>query len=214
MLEGGNIIYLQFLKLKPEKKLRILNAAMKEFAQKGFKNALTDVIVMEANISKGALFHYFNNKKELFLYLYDYTIDVLKNEILLKFNDNERDIFARHSQAMMLKIEVLNKHPEIYKFLASVYFEDSKEVMIDLESRNRAAINNYQVSMNKNIDTSKFKEGIDINTAIDIITWTIEGFTNKEMERLKRLSLLEINLKELQSEMNIYLEMLKKSFYL
>jgi len=193
--------------------LRILNAAMKEFAQKGFKNASTDVIVKEAAISKGALFHYFNNKKDLFLFLYDYSIDIIKNGILMKFNDDERDIFTRIRNGMMLKIELLIKYPEIYEFTTVAYMEESREVKSDLDSRNRGLITEAQGFLYEDIDTSKFKKGIDVKRAIDIITWTIESYTNKEMERFKSLSLNELNLNELLSEMNIYLEMLKKSFY-
>ena len=44
------IIFSKFLKLKPEKQERILNAAIKEFSQKGYENASTNEIVKEANI--------------------------------------------------------------------------------------------------------------------------------------------------------------------
>lgn len=190
-----------------------MNAAMKEFAQKGFKNASTDTIVKEAAISKGALFHYFNNKKDLFLFLYDYAIDIVKNGIQMKFNDDEKDIFARRRQAALLKIEILRKHPEMYNFLAVAYMEDSSAVKSDLESRNKKLIASSQGYLNGGIDTSKFKEGVDVKRATSIITWTIEGFTNKEMERVKSLSLYELNFNELLKEMDIYLEMLKKCFY-
>mgnify|MGYP000914953748 CR=1 FL=1 len=69
-------MFSKFQSLKPEKQERILNAAIKEFAKKGYKNAVTDEIVKEANISKGALFHYFNNKRDLYLFLYDYSLEI------------------------------------------------------------------------------------------------------------------------------------------
>jgi TetR/AcrR family transcriptional regulator len=190
-----------------------LNAAMKEFAQKGFKNASTDAIVQEAAISKGALFHYFNNKKDLFFFLYDYTVDTIINGIAMKFNRDEKDVFARRRQATLLKIDLLQKHPEMYDFLAAAYMEDSSEVKSDLESRNKGLIATSKVFLNEGIDTSKFKEDVDAKRAIDIITWTIEGFTNKEMERVKNFSLYEQNFNEVLKELDIYLEMLKKSFY-
>jgi TetR/AcrR family transcriptional regulator len=190
-----------------------LNAAMKEFAQKGFKNASTDTIVQEAAISKGALFHYFNNKKDLFFFLYDYTVDTIINGIAMKFNRDEKDVFARRRQATLLKIDLLQKHPEMYDFLAAAYMEDASEVKSDLESRNKGLIATSKVFLNEGIDTSKFKEDVDAKRAIDIITWTIEGFTNKEMERVKNFSLYEQNFNEVLKELDIYLEMLKKSFY-
>lgn len=186
---------------------------MKEFAQKGFVSASTDVIVKEADISKGALFYYFKNKKELFLFLYDYALDLLKNEILMKFNYDEKDIFIRTRQGALLKIEILKKHPEIYRFLTAAYMEDSNEVRGELEDRNKKLISSSRGILNEGIDTLKFQEDVDVKRAIEIITWTLEGFTNKEMDKAKKFSLDELDFEELIKEMDVYLEMLKKSFY-
>lgn len=211
--KDANIIFSKFLKLNPEKRERILNAAMKEFAQKGFMNASTDTIVKEAGISKGALFYYFNNKKDMFLFLYDFAIDLVKNEILLKYDREETDIFARIRQTSLLKIEILKKHPEMYDFIAAAYMEDSGEVKSDLENRNKELYATREVILNEGIDTSKLKEGVDAQRAFDIITWTMEGYANKVMAKVKTFSLYELNFNQVLQELDIYLDILKKSFY-
>jgi hypothetical protein len=131
----------------------------------------------------------------------------------MKFNRDEKDIFDRRRQVTLLKIEILEKHPEMYDFIATAYMEGSDEVKSDLESRNKKVAAIGQGIMNEDIDTSKFKEGVDAKRAIDIITWTIEGFTNREMERVKRFSLYEQNFNQLLKELDIYLDTLKKCFY-
>jgi TetR/AcrR family transcriptional regulator len=45
---------------------RILSAALKEFAAKGFAGARVDVIARRADINKRMLYHYFGNKEKLF----------------------------------------------------------------------------------------------------------------------------------------------------
>jgi TetR/AcrR family transcriptional regulator len=45
---------------------RILSAALKEFAAKGFAGARVDVIARSADINKRMLYHYFGNKEKLF----------------------------------------------------------------------------------------------------------------------------------------------------
>jgi len=45
---------------------RILSAALKEFAAKGFAGARVDVIARRANINKRMLYHYFGDKEKLF----------------------------------------------------------------------------------------------------------------------------------------------------
>lgn len=186
---------------------------MKEFAQKGYANASTDTIVKEAGISKGSLFYYFKNKKKLFFFLYDYALGVLKKEILMKFNYEERDIFDRIQQSSILKMEVLKKHPEMYNFIGTAYMEDSSEVKDELENINKEIISSSYERLYENIDISKFKKDVDVKRAIEIITWTIDGFSKKELVKIKKVSLEEINYDELFKELDIYFNILKKSFY-
>ena len=63
-------MYKNFLSINKEKQVRIINACLAEFAANGYDKASTNSIVMKANIS-GILFHYFSNKKRLYIFLYE-----------------------------------------------------------------------------------------------------------------------------------------------
>ncbi len=206
-------MFTKFLNLKPEKQERILNAAIREFAQKGFKNASTDEIVKEANISKGALFYYFNSKKDLFLFLYDHFIEIFIKEFFGKIDLNEKNILKRWRQIALVKIELINKYPEVFDFMLVANMEDSEEIKRDLECRNKEVLTSSYEKLFKDIDTSKFKEDIDIKRAIDIIIWTMEGFSDREQEKIKSLSLDQIYYDNVLQEMNVYIKLLKTSFY-
>ena len=67
--------------LPEDKRQKILQASLDEFAEHGYLNASTNRIVQAAGISKGLLFHYFGSKKKLFLYVLDHTIDHLIKKI-------------------------------------------------------------------------------------------------------------------------------------
>lgn len=68
------VIFPKFFSLEPDKRERIINAALNEFARNGYGKASTNEIIKEAGISKGSLFNYFNNKKELYLFLLGYEL--------------------------------------------------------------------------------------------------------------------------------------------
>jgi len=57
---------------KLNKKKQILTAAMNVFVEKGYENTTMDDIVKFSGMSKGALYHYFDSKKILFLELIDH----------------------------------------------------------------------------------------------------------------------------------------------
>ena len=79
----------KFFNLDEEKQTRIINAGLKEFALNGYDGAKTDNIVQEAGISKGLLFHYFGTKKDFYLFLFEYTVDLCKNRYLDEINMDE-----------------------------------------------------------------------------------------------------------------------------
>ena len=54
---------------KINRKNQILEAAFKVFVKKGYAKTTMDDIVLVSNLSKGALYHYYGSKKELFLLL-------------------------------------------------------------------------------------------------------------------------------------------------
>ena len=57
---------------KEERQSQILDAAMKVITRKGFSNARMDDIVQEAGLSKGAIYHHYEGKKDLILALIDH----------------------------------------------------------------------------------------------------------------------------------------------
>jgi TetR/AcrR family transcriptional regulator len=209
----ANIMFSKFLNLEPEKKERIINAAIKEFAQKGFEKASTNEIVKAAKISKGLLFHYFNNKKDLFLFLYDYSLEIFMEEFLEKIDLTEKDILLRMRQKALLKTKIIKKHPEIFEFIVAANCEESAEIKNKLTPRTQEAYTTFYGKIYEDIDITKFKEGIDIKKAINIINWTVEGIRNQEQEELRQHSYNETYYDEILAEMDTYTELLKKCFY-
>src|SRR5690554_5882069 len=126
---------LKISNLESKRKDVILNAALKEFATKGFDDASTNVIAKESGISKGLMFHYINSKKDLFLFLYDYCTDMINKEYLDLMNFDEKDIFEKLRQSYLLQIELLQKHPWIFEFIKITATTKSDEINKELEGR-------------------------------------------------------------------------------
>jgi len=52
--------------LSPDKRQRVLNAALREFGRKGFSAGSLNAVAREAGIAKGSLFQYFEDKLDLY----------------------------------------------------------------------------------------------------------------------------------------------------
>ncbi len=72
-----------FFNLPPEKREKIINAAVDEFAEYGLENASTNRIVENSGISKGSFYQYFEDKQDVFMYL----LSVLEEEKMGYFRD-------------------------------------------------------------------------------------------------------------------------------
>ena len=59
----------KFFSLPEEKQVTIINAGYRVFSQNSYKKSPVSEIAAEAGISKSLLFHYFKNKRELYLFL-------------------------------------------------------------------------------------------------------------------------------------------------
>jgi TetR/AcrR family transcriptional regulator len=60
-----------FFNLSDEKRCRIVDAALQEFAAHSFNEASINRIIKNAEIPKGSFYQYFKNKEDLYLYFLD-----------------------------------------------------------------------------------------------------------------------------------------------
>ncbi|GAA0350749.1 TetR/AcrR family transcriptional regulator [Bacillus horti] len=199
--------------LESKRKEVILNAALKEFATKGFDDASTNVIAKESGISKGLMFHYVNSKKDLFLYLYDYCTDMINKEYLDLMNFKEQDIFEKLRQSYLLQIELLQKHPWIFEFIKITATTKSDEINKELEGRvNEKQFLCHETMFDK-VDESKFREGLDVERSKQLIFWSNIGFTNQILEDIRNSEITELDYDNILAELDGYLNELKKIFY-
>ncbi|MBA4602660.1 TetR/AcrR family transcriptional regulator [Thermoactinomyces mirandus] len=113
-----------YQQIPEEKREKILQAAIAEFAEHGYEKASTNKNIQEASISKGLLFHYFGNKKHLFLATFDYFLDRYVGEMIERIPplpDLPDDFFERILCLSELKYRYFLQHPEVYFFLPTAY---------------------------------------------------------------------------------------------
>ncbi|CAN7406732.1 TetR/AcrR family transcriptional regulator [Rossellomorea sp. LjRoot5] len=201
------------LKIDSEKEDRIIRAATRVFAENGYEKASTNAIVKEAKISKGILFHYFNSKKELYISLYEHLSELFTEKIYERLDWNEHDIFVTIRSVTLIKFELFSVYPDLINFLTSAFSEEAPEVKDEIEKYKTRMVESSFATLFSNIDTSRFKEGIDVNKSIQVIYWTFEGMANQQQQKAISLSVDEINQEEVMAEIDAYIELLKISFY-
>lgn len=202
----------KLLNLDAKRRDAILNAALKEFALKGYDKASTNVIATEAQISKALMFHYVGSKQELFLAVYDYFSDYIKQEYYDLMNFSERDIFSKLRQSYLLQIEMLKKYPFIFDFNKLSRNTSCDELNIELEKREYEKNKNCYPVLFDNIDTTKFRQELDVEMCKQFILWSNIGFTNQILEKMRNQT-DELNFDTIINDIDTYFSELKKIFY-
>ncbi|ROR23963.1 TetR family transcriptional regulator [Mobilisporobacter senegalensis] len=203
------VIYQKFFNLEKEKQERIINAALKEFTKNGYEKASTNEIIKEAEISKGSLFQYFNNKKELYLFLLDYVVEII-NKIYDEINFNETDYFNRTKEIGFIKFEIMKRFPQAFDFLKTIANEDSRDVKSEIQKIRKLAIEEGFGKGYQNIDWTKFRDDMDINKMKDIISWTFLSFSQQQISKINSFEVMD---REVLKEWDEYFDILKRCFY-
>ncbi len=95
---------------------------LEEFADKGDEGTPTNDIVNKAGISKGILFHYLANKKNLYLYVLDKTIERTIEKFKAAYSAAPTtDLFERISLSGMIKLRLSLEEPLAYKLIFGTF---------------------------------------------------------------------------------------------
>jgi len=91
-----------------DKHIKIINAATKVFAKKGFFNARISDIAKEAKVADGTIYLYFNNKFDILISVFEEEISGLIEQVTKSLNvepdpRNQLRIFATKHLTMMKK---------------------------------------------------------------------------------------------------------------
>lgn len=202
----------RFDRLSPDKQRRILNAALSEFAAKGYRQASTDDIVAKAGISKGALFHYFGTKEKLYLYLLDWMSKTLQQEVFAKVDWKQADLFARLLQGSKAKLQVLLAYPQLWRFYESFLAERPDAARAWIAERSLAAAPTARQFLLEGIDRTRFRAGLDLEKMVDVVVWTFQGFGEAALAAHQARG-APVDLRELFARADEYVRFLETLFY-
>ena len=168
----------KFWNLKKEKQDRMINASMKVFSENGYENACTDVIVKEAGISKGLLFHYFESKAGAYSFAIGYGVKYIKLE-LSSFASKKGDFYDKAEGIALAKSQLMKQHPYLMLFLDSAIYEKKDVISEDL----RETLSEYDSFM-RSLYLGKDEDGNipDETTEYKLIKYLELGAMNSDIK--------------------------------
>lgn len=114
-----------FFNLEPEKRQAIIEAAVREFARQPFEQASLTKIVESCGIAKGSMYQYFEDKKDLYLYIVDLAYEQKKAYVSRAFT-RDGGIFAVLDEYYRLSFQFAQEHPLLHQ-VANMFWESRAE---------------------------------------------------------------------------------------
>lgn len=197
----------KFYTLPEEKQRRIINAGFHVFSQNSYRKSPMSEIADAAGISKSLLFHYFLNKKELYLFLWEEGAKVTI-QYLEKYGCYEKcGFFEQMERGMKAKLHIMNRYPDMGLFMLKAYYEKDSEVSGEIQECYQRYKNGEASRTFEELKQEDFVPGIDLEMMHRDMHMASTGYLWEIMHQQK-----PIQLEKLQQDFSKMIQFWKKIY--
>ena len=182
-VKEGSTIRRSSQKLNPDKRQRILDAAVKVFAQKGFFNSKVAEIARLADVADGTIYLYFKNKDDLLIRLFEDKMQW----VIARFREGtlkETDARARFAKIIRMHLAEFQANPD----LAAVFQVELRQSSRFMREHDKLQLKGYLDLIGEVIESGQqqgiFRQDIPLGLikrfifgALDevVSTWVLAG---------------------------------------
>jgi len=130
----------------------------------------------EAGISKSLLFHYFHNKKDLYIYLFEYAKEITNKELLNIGIMDSTDFFELLEKSLYAKCNLSRRYPYISAFSLRAFYEQELEIKASIHHIFWDLYQDSNAIIHKVMGNTRFRAGIDFELMYQEITWAMNGY--------------------------------------
>ena len=166
----------KFFSLPEEKQQAVINAGYRVFSRNSYKNSPMSEIAAAAGISKSLLFHYFRNKKELYLFLWDKCAETTIKYLTRYGCYDQSELFESMERGMRAKMEIIRMYPDMGTFTIKAFYEKDEEVCAAIQESYHKYFNLKADKTRLNLDPGQFIPGLDVAMMYREMYWASEGY--------------------------------------
>lgn len=168
-----------FFNLSEEKRKIILDVALDEFALHDFENVSVSRIVEKAGIAKGSFYQYFDEKKDLYLYLIDLSIESRIKYVSIKLQDYENEDFFKYLYHFMEFLSIYEaENPKHGQIICRALSERSA-IQNEINTKIRCTLLKYFSDLVQHgVKQGTVREDINTETIVYLIHIVVYNFIN------------------------------------
>ncbi len=183
-------------------KRKIFETSMKLFAEKGYDATSIEEITATVGVAKGTLYYHFSSKEEIFNFLVDEGMKLLKNSISIK-TDKMKNSLDKIRAIVLIQIKILFKYENFMTIILNqIWGNDSRNKLC------KQYVFEY-IHMVEEIVKEGIEKGEIVNKDPNIIASGIFGFTCSSY--IYKMQHKEVDVQKLFSEIdNIFIKKLHR----
>ena len=167
-----------FQNLSLEKQERIALIAAEEFGDKGFDGASVNGMVERMGIAKGSIFQYFGNKKGLFLFVFNQSVEMVKGYLrTVRDQSINENLLTRLEKTLAAGINFIKTHPLLYRLYIKVLSESKapfrEEILIALRQH---SIHYLKSLLEQAYANGEIRQTVDLDKAAFILDAVMDRF--------------------------------------
>ena len=173
----------KFFSLPEAKQQAIINAGYRVFSQNSYKNSPMSEIAEAAGISKALLFHYFHNKKELYLFLWDKCAETTIETMSRYDCYGQTLLFEAMERGMRAKMEIIRRYPDMGVFTIRAFYEKDEEICAAIQESYHRYFNLKADQTRLNLDPAQFVPGVNVAMMYREMYWASEGYLWEKVQQ-------------------------------
>ena len=173
----------KFYQLPKEKQEKIMNAGFYVFSQNSYKKSPMSEIAASAGISKSLLFHYFHNKKEFYLFLWEKSAEITMEYLTAYKCYEPTDLFEMIERGMHAKFKIMELYPHMAAFAVKAFYEKEASISVEIQAIYQKFFDKKATSALAALDPDDFVPGLDLEMMYREMYWASEGYLWEMLQR-------------------------------
>lgn len=162
---------------KPDKRERILDAALSEFVERGYDGTSTALIAERAGVAKALVFHYFTSKEALFLAVSERVVVRAQGEFERLMADAPPDLVSRMLVWTERKLALFREDSRVIRFFLFVLPTAPPAVREQITEGHRKLAADYLPMLLEGADVSRLR--VSPREALDALETLAMGFAQR-----------------------------------
>lgn len=184
-----------FLNLPDEKRRRIAELAIDEFARQPYARVSISRLVAGAGIAKGSFYQYFENKLDLYRWLlFDYVAAQKLAFLRAHPPPAGSDFFEQLEHIFLFAMKFGLAHPRLSRVAAAVWHHDpaDQELAELTEELDQLRRSNLRAILQQGVESGQVRPDIDLDLAADLLAAAAGPGLDAALRRLLGVDLIEL----------------------